>query len=70
MDIQEIIVVAITIGCIGWLIWRSIRSVFETCHSGNPCAHCATGCALRDEMRKKQQDCKKKQEKLLRIVGD
>ena len=64
---QEIVTLLIAIVCIGWVILRTVRTFGEVKNNNNPCSHCATGCSLQAEMRKKQQECKEKQEKRTRL---
>lgn len=74
MDYQDIIVILVGIGCLLWIGVRIYRSFKSVGGNGDPCANCPTGCELHQKLQEKRRTCEKKsrrkQKKLLRIVGD
>lgn len=63
MDIQEITVILVGLGCILWIgirIYRSFKGIGE---GNDPCTGCPTDCELHRKLRERQRICEKNHRK-------
>lgn len=60
VNIQQILVILIGLGCLALIVMRIYHAFSTSTDKKSPCDNCPTGCDLQRVLKEKQRDCDKK----------